>query len=180
MKKTCCDEPKMKGTLKNRIDPVLLGIAAVTVLVVGGVILVGMNTGATPQVEADQSVQVSTGEVTHDWGDITLNGGLVTKSFAIENSGEVPLKLYEVKTSCMCTTAQLVTSSQSSKKFGMHDTSTSVFEVPAGETAEVLVEFDPAFHGPSGIGPIVRVVTVKTNDSYRPELEFRLVANVIN
>ena len=79
----------------------------------------------------------------------------------------------------MCTTAQLKTAEQSSKKFGMHQKNSSVFEVNPGETAELLVEFDPAFHGPSGVGMISRTITMNTNDTKNPTLEFSLTANVV-
>ena len=79
----------------------------------------------------------------------------------------------------MCTTAQLRTSGETSKKFGMHEKTANVFEVQPGETAEVVVEFDPLFHGPSGVGPINRTVTMNTNDSSQPQLSFQLAANVV-
>jgi len=61
----------------------------------------------------------------------------------------------------------------------MHEKSSSVFEVKPGETAELLVEFDPAFHGPSGVGPITRTITMNTNDVKNPVLSFNLTANVV-
>ena len=89
------------------------------------------------------------------------------------------LKLYNVKTSCMCNTAQLKTPDVTSKKFKMHEASTDVIEVKPGEAAELIVEFDPAFHGPSGVGPINRTITMDTNDVNNPTLSFNLTANVV-
>jgi len=178
MQHDCCKTDSKKPSKKG-IDSFLIGIIVVTVLILGGAVYFGTKMGATTQVSADTQVETQIGETRHDWGTIDINGGIVSKSFTIENSGTTPLKLYDVKTSCMCTTAQLKTASNSSKKFGMHEKNSSVFEVAPGESAEILVEFDPLFHGPSGVGPISRTVTMNTNDANRPNLSFQLSANVV-
>ncbi|MCA9343137.1 DUF1573 domain-containing protein [Candidatus Saccharibacteria bacterium] len=180
MSHDCCS-PKHNKKLaaKKGIDPFLAGIGVVTVLLLVGAIFFGSKMGATAQdVEPDAEVAMSVAENTYDWGTVDYDGGIVSKTFAIENSGATPLKLFDVKTSCMCTTAQLKSASQTSKKFGMHEKSSSVFEVKPGEKAELVVEFDPAFHGPSGVGPINRTVTMTTNSTDNPTLAFQLTANV--
>ena len=179
MAKDCCDEKNMKNTKKSGVDPIILGIIAFTVLLLGGALYFGSKLGVSSVVEADQAVQITVDDTSHDWGNIDINGGIVSKAFAIENTSDSVLKLYDVKTSCMCTTAQLRTSAETSKKFGMHEKTSSVFEVQPGDTAEVVVEFDPLFHGPSGVGPINRTVTMNTNDSSQPQLSFQLAANVV-
>lgn len=179
MTKDCCDEKNMKDQKKSGVDPIIMGIIAFSILLVGGALYFGSKLGATTVVEADKSVQIVVGDNSHNWGDIDINGGIVSKVFAIENTSDSVLKLYDVKTSCMCTTAQLRTSSESSKKFGMHEKTSSVFEVQPGDTVEVVVEFDPLFHGPSGVGPINRTVTMNTNDSSQTQLSFQLAANVV-
>lgn len=181
MSHDCCS-PKAKKNKHQKsggTDSFIIGIVVVTLLMLGGAVYFGSKMGTTTQVSADSQVSLAVGENKYDWGTIDINGGVVSKTFAIENSSSAPLKLYDVKTSCMCTTAQLKTASRTSKKFGMHEKSTSVFEVKPGETAELLVEFDPAFHGPSGVGPISRTITLSTNDATNPELSFQLSANVV-
>jgi len=54
----------------------------------------------------------------------------------------------------------------------MHNKSAYVFEVPPQQEAKLIVVFDPAFHGPNGVGPIDRFVTVATNDPSQPQLQF--------
>lgn len=179
MKHDCCKTDSRQTKGKKGVDTFLIGIVLGTVLLLGGAVYLGTSMGATTQVEADTQVTTQIAESRHDWGEIDINAGIVSKSFAIENTGSTPLKLYEVETSCMCTTAQLKTGGQSSRKFGMHDNSSTIFEVPAGETAELIVEFDPLYHGPSGVGPISRTVTVSTNDSQNPTLTFQLSAMVV-
>lgn len=179
MNKDCCHPQKNGQVKKNGIDPFLAGIIIVTLLLLGGVVYFGAKAGAVSQVSTNNQVELTVGDKTFDWGTIDINNGIVSKSFTIENKGSVPLKLYNVKTSCMCTTAQLKTQDQTSKKFGMHEKSNDVFEVKPSKTAELIVEFDPAFHGPSGIGPINRTVTLNTNDANNPTLSFQLTANVV-
>lgn len=179
MNHDCCDSKNKKIIKKKGVDSFLIGIIAVTILILGGAVYFGSKMGATSQVIADSQVSMMAGESRHDWGTIDINGGTVNKSFTIENKGSIPLKLYDVKTSCMCTTAQLKTAEQVSKKFGMHEKNPSVFEVQPGETVDLIVEFDPAFHGPSGVGPISRVVTMSTNSAENPTLSFQLNANVV-
>jgi len=146
-------------------------------LLIGGIFLAGKLT-STASVEIDANAKVVAEETAHEWGEINLNDGNVQKVFKITNSGTAPLVLSNVATSCMCTTAELSLGEEKSPKFGMHTKSSYVLEVPAGETAELKVIFDPAFHGPSGVGPINRQVTVATNDPENPELNFMLTAMV--
>lgn len=169
---------KQQGVKKGS-DSFVIWIIVVTVLILGGAVYFGSKIGLSAQVTTDSQVSVAVKENRFDWGTIDINGGIVSKTFTITNEGSAPLKLYEVKTSCTCTTAQLKTADQTSKKFAMHDRNTDVFEVQPQETAELVITFDPAFHGPSGVGPASRVVTINTNDVENPTLTFQLMANVV-
>lgn len=179
MQENCCKTENTKIPGKKKIDPFLIGIGLITLLLLGIVTYFGLKMGNTKQVLADSSVNAQIDNNRYDWGAISIDGGVVDHSFFIENTSANALKLYEVKTSCMCTTAWLKTKEQTSKRFGMHEKGGEVFEVQPGETAELVVEFDPAFHGPSGLGPISRSVTLQTNDTNNPTLSFQLTANVI-
>jgi hypothetical protein len=106
-----------------------------------------------------------------------MKDGIVTKEFEIKNTGNQTLKLFNVSTSCMCTTAKF---EGSPEIFGMHTKSNSVKEVAPHQSTKLQVIFDPAFHGPSGIGPITRQVSVQTNDPDHTELDFTLTAMVSN
>jgi hypothetical protein len=157
----------------------IFGIGATVLLIAGGVYWAGKVT-AEPEVQVSQEAKAEVGETSYDWGEIPINGGNVYKSFTVKNAGQGELQLYDVKTSCMCTEAQVVVGDETSPEFGMHGNSSWVSRVPAGGEAEVKVRFDPAYHGPSGVGAITRLVTVKTNDADHPELEFNLAAVVTN
>ena len=175
-----CYSSKKDKHNKKGVDKFLLSVVVLTILSLVAVVFFATRIGSkTSQVTADTQVEMTVSENKYDWGTIDLGGGVVSKSFAIENKGATPLKLYDIKTSCMCTTAQLKTSSQTSSKFKMHEKSSYIFEVKPQETAELIVEFDPAFHGPSGTGPINRTITMNTNDAKNPTLSFNLTANVV-
>ena len=164
---------------KIRIDPFVAWIGIITLVILGGAIYFGSQMGATPKVVTKQNIQLAVDSKSHDWGIIDYDNGIVSQNFAIKNTSQTVLELYDVITSCMCTTAQLITPSQTSRKFGMHEKSGSVFTVQPGETAQLKVEFDPAFHGPSGLGPVTRTVTMNTNDTANPQLTFALTGQVV-
>ncbi len=94
-----------------------------------------------------------------DWGAIPAIP-LVAQTFPIQNTGNQPLLITSVVTSCGCTTASL---------------SSSV--IPPGQRADLKVVFDPNFHETSG--PVMRLVWLQTNDPDLPLVEIRLDANVI-
>ncbi len=51
-------------------------------------------------------------------------------------------------------------------------------EVSPGQEAQLEVIFDPAYHGPQGVGPINRLVAVETNDKSNSRIEFSLTGTV--
>jgi len=168
-----------KNLHKGSIDPFVLTIVAITIVVLAGIVFLGSKSGAKPKVTKDEQVKLTVGSKSHDWGDIDIQGGIVSKTFDIKNDGDDPLKLYDIKTSCTCTTAQVIVGDKKSKKFGMHEKTSVVVEVPPHQTAQLRVEFDPAFHGPDAVGQITRAVTLKTNDPINPDLVFQLAGNVV-
>lgn len=150
-----------------------------TLFLIGGGVWLGSTMQKQEIVVSDAS-KVLIAENQHDWGTIPINGGVVTKTFEIQSNGNQALQLHDINTSCMCTTAQITISEQPSPLFGMHQKSAWVGEVAPGQTALLTVNFDPAYHGPSGIGDITRQVKVSTNDPNNPELIFNLTAQVVN
>ncbi|MDP3997375.1 MAG: DUF1573 domain-containing protein [Candidatus Andersenbacteria bacterium] len=151
--------------------------AAVIILVGGGVVWAAKSKGS-PEVEVNVAAKAEVTETEYDWGNISINGDKAEKTFTINNEGEAPLKLYDVQTSCMCTTAQVIAGGKASPEFGMHSQSSYMAEVAPGEAAQLKVVFDQAFHGPSGVGPVSREVIVSTNDPAHPKLSFSLAAVV--
>lgn len=111
-----------------------------------------------------------------DFGRISMAKGKVSHRYSIRNSGATPLTINKIFTSCMCTTATLMTpSAKTLGPFGMpgHGLLASISESLApGELAQVDVVFDPAAHGPAGVGPTTRAVTVLNDAGLALELRF--------
>lgn len=107
--------------------------------------------------------------------------GTVTTTFTIENLGLRPIKITKVYTSCMCTQASLaLPGGNSLGPFGMPGHGfIPVLDAVLGsrEEAKVEVVFDPAAHGPAGIGNVSRMVYLE-NDSGAP-LTLSFTAKVI-
>ncbi len=111
----------------------------------------------------------------YNFGTISMAAGKVTHRYAISNGASDPVVIRKIYTSCMCTTAALVKNGKSSDAFGMPGhTPIPAIDVPltSKDGAYIEVVFDPAAHGPAGVGPIERVVTVENNAGQPLELQF--------
>lgn len=118
-------------------------------------------------------------ETSFDFGSVSMAAGNVSHRYWFRNEGTTPVLLRRIYTSCMCTTATLVKGARIINRYGMpgHGPLPSVNETLApGEAAYVEAIFDPAAHGPAGLGRTERVVTIES-DSGRP-LELRFSADV--
>jgi len=157
----------------------IIAIVAVTLSLLVGVVLLAGKMSSSAKVEASSDAQAEVGPMSYDWGKIGINNGQAEAVFEIKSNGSQPLKLFNIVTSCACTTAQTIVEGKGSPLFDMHSQSTYVTEIPPGSTAQLKVVFDPLFHGPNGLGPITRQITVATNDANNPKLEFSLSADVV-
>ncbi|HEU0204695.1 MAG TPA: DUF1573 domain-containing protein [Burkholderiaceae bacterium] len=114
-----------------------------------------------------------------DFGMISMAAGNVATTYLIKNSGDVPLNLNRIYTSCMCTRATLALPNGRKGPFGMpgHGGATDLSaQLAPGQTASLEVVFDPAAHGPAGLGRVERTVTVESREA--APLELRFVAMV--
>lgn len=158
---------------------VIIGFILITLVIFGGGVYILSTTLSSPQISTSQNAKALVDQKTHDWGTIFYSGGNVSKTFTIKNIGTDVLKLTNIKTSCACTYAQLTIEGKTSPKFGMHTTSIWAGEVAAGKEASLTVVFDPAFHGPTGVGPMERLISMQTSDINNPNLEFSLKGVVV-
>ena len=147
---------------------ILIGIALVTLLLVGGgALLLGGKSEGSTQV-ASEVLGIETNPNYYDLGEVPINGGIVTKEYSFKNITGSFLKLKKVATSCMCTTASVQIGGEITKFFGMEghgDANPPVnIEIGGGEDGKVVVKFDPAAHGPQGVGPFNRVVYLTFSD----------------
>lgn len=118
-------------------------------------------------------------EVFYDFDSVKINGGLVNHEFVLENLSDQKIKIGEVSTSCMCTVAELKIGDKTYGPFGMPGhggASKASAIVNPGEKVTVKAIFDPAAHGPSGIGKIERGIYINTGGEQSLVLGFK--ANV--
>lgn len=102
----------------------------------------------------------------YDFGSISMAAGKVKHEFKIKNTGTEAINLQKLYTSCMCTTATLTLAGKQVGPFGMpgHGVVPSINEsLPPQEEGIVEIVFDPAAHGPAGVGRISRTVSLENN-----------------
>lgn len=166
----------------NNTKQLLVG----TAVLVGALVLfawLGMPTGS-PEKESAQvtrgleNIELSADETVYDFGTISMAAGKAVHTFKIQNLSALPISIEKIYTSCMCTTATL---DAEGEKFGPYGMPGHGFIPKINKTlspgAEALVEvvFDPAAHGPAGVGRIQRSIVIENNGSEPLELGFTAV-----
>lgn len=165
-------------------NKVLYALIAVTIVAIAFGIWRSQQSAGKPEApRAEQVAQagalVSDGAF-HDFGTISMAAGNVSHRYRIRNTGAEPLKIDRIYTSCMCTLATLTTSS--GWIYGPFGMPGHGFVPPAnallapGQEASVEIVFDPAAHGPSGVGRIERAIMLESAQA-RP-LKLRFLAMV--
>ena len=111
----------------------------------------------------------------YDFGTISMKNGNVTKNsrWLIQ---QIAIKVSTVLTSCMCTTAFVVSSMEVSRLFrmpGMGYVPPANEIIKAGENRTIRVVYDPNAHGPAGVGQINRFVTLTDTSGGVVQLEIK-------
>lgn len=165
----------MKEQIKK--IPIYLGLIAVVVAIL---VWIG-NTGPkkpTAAINGKSSGVLTLKESKYDFGTVSMAKGKVSKEFTLENKSQGDVKISEVFTSCMCTEAELKVGDKIAGPFGMrgHTASSVYLVVKPGEEMVVKAIFDPAAHGPAGVGPIERQIAIYTSAGKDPiVLDFKAV-----
>lgn len=146
---------------------VFTGIVIAVVVLIGLVWVARPNPQSTSAVSSDTNGALTVEEANnYDFGTISMAKGVVKHQFKIKNIGDEPVIINKMYTSCMCTTAELIISGKKSGPFGMsgHGIIPRIDQtINPNEEAAVSVAFDPAAHGPAGIGAIRRTITLENN-----------------
>jgi hypothetical protein len=162
------------GLMALSISAVAVGIYSLQ-----SALALGEVRGATVPSEQPSAGKLASDAPFYNFGTVSMAAGKVMRRYTIGNVGRAPLTITRLSTSCMCTEATLVTSSVRRGPFGMpgHMPIPTIRErLAPGELAQVEVVFDPAAHGPAGIGRTDRTVTVE-NDAGTP-LQLNFTATV--
>ncbi len=161
----------------------LSGIAVSVLILIGLIWFARPDSGDAPAVTAVSSSNLANGASAlvveeannYDFGSISMAAGEVKHTFTIRNMGSDTVTVKKMYTSCMCTTASLMSGGKQFGPVGMpgHGAIPSVnIAINPGEEAEVEVVFDPAAHGPAGVGRIQRTVTLEQSAGEPVELIF--------
>ncbi len=175
-------------TSKNKQTSYIIGGLLVAV---GVLIVIGRSPGTSSAIEANkkpssspsspasmrvaQDGSFASDETFFDFGKISMARGDVERVFRLKNTSPFPVTVKKMYTSCMCTTAYL---SYEDFKFGPvgmpgHSAVPTINkEIQSGETFDVRVVFDPAAHGPAGVGRIERVVTIEEENGNITQVGF--------
>ena len=118
-------------------------------------------------------------EQSFDFGVIQMEGGNVIHQFELKNESEDSVTIEKVFTSCMCTTAKVHDNNGDEHGiFGMHGVQQTNIKVGIGESVMIEAIFDPAAHGPAGVGLAQRSIYLETNSAASPKIELRFEAVV--
>lgn len=124
--------------------------------------------------------ELSSDEVLYDFGTISMANGKVSHRFKIKNESAKDILIPSLTTSCMCTSAAFIRSDGSRNgPFGMPGMGIVPKAnewIKVGETKEIEVVYDPAAHGPAGVGRIDRFVYLQ--DDVDGKIEFEIKALV--
>ncbi|MBU0613509.1 DUF1573 domain-containing protein [Patescibacteria group bacterium] len=135
----------------------VLSIILVIVVVTLGATLYGFL-----QVEEELvGPQITIDPTSYDLGRVKF-GDVPEYTFTVKNSGDQPLQINGVTTSCACTKGEI-----------------DQEEILPGQEAGLLVSFDPAVHGDdTDMGKLTRTVYIATNDPINKEVEVKIYADV--
>lgn len=159
-----------------------LSVLVLTGLIVFSKFLGDSQSGRATQANISNSINavLSSDENSFNFGNVSMAAGNVSHNFKIKNTGSEALAITKIYTSCMCTSAALIKNGKNIGPFGMlgHGFIPGLNEtLQPGEEVEVRAIFDPAAHGPAGLGKVYRVVTLE-NSGRGGKLELSFGANV--
>lgn len=138
----------------------------------GGLFLLSRNSNSStlPALTA-----LATEHVSYNFGQVSMAKGTVSHKYQIKNSSDQTVTIEKIYTSCICTKAVLHIDGIQAGPYGMagHSVLPKVNQTLApGQIAELEAIFDPAAHGPAGLGKLSRVVVLETADQRQMELKF--------
>ncbi|MEK7582761.1 MAG: DUF1573 domain-containing protein [Patescibacteria group bacterium] len=157
----------------------IIGIG-IAVLVLGGLVWIARpdSQSSTASSAKSSGILIVEEANNYDFGTISMAAGEVKHQFKIKNTSNEAVTINKMYTSCMCTTAILMMGGEQFGPFGMpgHVAVPKIDQI-VGPNEEAIVEiiFDPAAHGPAGVGRIQRTITIENNAGQPVELQFAAI-----
>ena len=163
---------KSSGNFDKWVIVVSIGIIGLLILALA------LSKSSRPSGGNTTTSQLQAIEGSFDFGSISMAKGKVNKVFTFKNNTASVIIAKKLYTSCMCTKATFTKGGKVFGPFGMpaHGFIPSFSEIiEPGQEAQVEVVFDPAAHGPAGVGTIERQATLETSDG---QIVFKFKAQV--
>lgn len=161
------------------IDPIILGIIIITIVVVGGIVIAIAASGGTAienyKVTDTVRPSLEVSERNFDFGKIKL-AEIKIKEIEIKNSGNKPLVVSHVFTSCDCTFAQFVINGEASERFSMQRDQKWLGEIQPNTSATLKIIYEPRLMPVKG--NVSRSVLFKSNDPQNPSVNINFTAYV--
>lgn len=167
--------------MKNNKNIIISATSIIVIVFVLIWIFGSANGGSNENANALSSTKgvLTLEENSFNFGDISMAKGDVNHVFKIKNTGTESFMISKVYTSCMCTEASFIKGNIKKGPFGMQGHSGSIPTINQtlnpGEEAQIEVVFDPAAHGPAGLGLMQRVVYLENSNG---KAEINISANV--
>ena len=160
----------------------ILGISLFTLLVLGGGIWFASSIPTKPTLQKTVGATLLTDHTSVELKTILYEKGVLTHVFPIQNTGEKPLSITNLATSCMCTKVYFTNGKEKGPQTGMKGMSAIsswIGTLQPQEKGEIIALFDPQFHGPTGVGAISRLVSFETSDPDHPYVELSFAGVVV-
>lgn len=155
---------------------IIITIAAIVVIIGGLIWLSASSKQNNDSKNTSNNGSLVLEENSFDFGSISMAAGKVDHVFRVKNETSDSAMIEQIYTSCMCTSAYLVQNGKEMGPFGMagHGFIPKINQtVASGKEVEVKVVFDPAAHGPAGVGTIDRIVYVEQVGKTPLEIEIK-------
>ncbi len=158
---------RSKGNRSRKFVVIALAVAAVAAAIVAANPTLRSTQPPVSRTASPLPVSVgalSSPDTDFNFGSISMAGGKVKHRYAVKNTSAAPVKIERIYTSCMCTTATFIKGPRVVGVYGMpgHGAVPAVNEtLEPGETGYIDATFDPAAHGPAGLGHTVREIAVE-------------------
>lgn len=164
-----------------RLDPIITAIIIISLLIVGGVAAASRKTAA-PAAPASQfsatdanRPEIAVSENNFSFGRMAASE-TKDKDIIITNRGQSPLVLTNFKTSCDCTSIELIYNGEASPRFSMHTNSSWQADIAPAASAIVRITYQPSIMPVSG--RVERSAFFQTNDPVNANITVSFTAEV--
>lgn len=160
----------------------VIGIIIFTFFILTGSVYIFAKAPTKANLTIESQTKIEIDHEQFSFGTVSLSSGVVEHRFPIKNSGTKDLRIANLASSCACTKVYFQSNTQTSPKSGMKGM-TKITDwvgiIKPGESGEMVMEFYPNFHGPTGIGKIVRSLSFETNDLKNPYVILNITGEVV-